>query len=434
MAANNNSVLKSLKLGDVMEIAYRRKMLHGEFIRFDEEKQLIVIKLKSGYDVGVPKKEASAIRLLEKRTQKKTAEEKIKGLSFENPDLTIITTGGTISSKIDYKTGGVSPTVPPDYYFQIAPELKNRGNVEINDLMSIFSENMKPSDWVRIARAVHKSIKKGSKGIIVTTGTDTMHFASSAISFMLNPLSVPVVFTGAQRSTDRGSSDASTNLSLSAIAASGWDGGESVVCMHATLNDDYNFLIRGNRVRKMHSERRDAFRPINSLPLAKVHLNGKIERLSEYRKKAEDTVLNDKLDDNVRLLLSYPGMTGDVINEAIIAGAHGLVIEGTGFGNLPLGEKSLYNALSRADREEIPIVITSQTIYGATNRFVYSTLRELSNFKNIVYVGDMTSETAFVKLMVVLGRTKKLHDVLEVMKKPMAGETGDKEILDGFLI
>lgn len=426
--------LSSLRFGDLVELSYRGKTLHGEFIRIDEEKKLVLIKLKSGYDVGVPEKEISAARIVERAVPEKNVAKKEKAYVPENPDITIITTGGTISSKIDYKTGGVSPTVPPKYYFQIAPGLKDKGIIEINDLMSVLSENMKPSDWVRIGRAAHEAIKKGSKGVIVTMGTDTMHFASAALSFILNPLSVPLVFTGAQRSTDRGSSDASTNLLLSATAASKWDGGESVVCMHADLNDEYNFLIRGNRVRKMHTERRDAFRPINSLPLAKVHLDGRIEKVSEYRKKAEETVLNTKFNDKVRLLVSYPGMTGDAIMEAITGGAEGLVIEGTGFGNLPLKDKSVYDALSHASKEEIPIVITSQTVYGATNRFVYSTLRELSEFKNVIYLGDMLSEAAFAKLMFVLGGTNKMHEVRELMERPVAGESGDVDILNGFLI
>ena len=435
MAPSKNSILKSLKFGDVVEINFSKRDFHGDFIRFDDDRRLIIIKLKSGYDVAIPEKEAAKISLIQKATLEKKKETVTKEtLPFANPDLTIITTGGTISSKIDYKTGGVSPSVPPEYYFQIAPGLKNYGNIEINSVMRIFSEDMKPSDWVKIAKAVYAAIKKGSKGVIVTTGTDTMHFASAALSFMLNPLSVPVVFTGSQRSTDRGSSDASTNLLLSAITASKWNGGESVICMHATLNDDYNFIIRGNRTRKMHSERRDAFRPINSIPLARVYLDGKIEDLSDHFERGKETVLNTKIDDKVKLLISYPGMTGEIIKDAIKSGAHGIVIAGTGFGNLPLKEKSVYEALKYADKEGVPIVMTSQTIYGATNQFVYSTLRELSGFENIIYVGNMLIETAFVKLMFVLGQTKKMAEIRNMMCTPLAGEINDKDNINEFLI
>ena len=349
-------------------------------------------------------------------------------------DITLITTGGTISSKIDYETGGVSPSVPPEYYFQLAPDIKKYGNVAIKSLMKILSENMQPSDWIKIANEAHTAIEKGSKGVIVTMGTDTMHFAASAISFMLNPLSVPVVFTGSQRSPDRGSSDAGTNLLMSTATAAKWDGGESVICMHATSNDDYNFILRGNKARKMHTERRDAFRPINSLPLAKVYPDGRIEKTSEYRGKADSTKINTKLDDNVKLLVSYPSIGGDIIDYYLKNRVSGFVIAGTGFGNLPLDDKTVYSALKKADKENVPVVITPQTVYGATNRFVYSTLRELSKLKNVIYVGDMTTETAFIKLMFALGQSKKIDEIRSIMTTNLAGELSERNEFESFLV
>ncbi len=427
--------MDSLNFGDFIKINFKDKEFNGDFIRIDEDADVLIMKLKSGYDIAIPRKEIRGLSIIQRVAKEKVNTlTKSESYSFDNPDLTIITTGGTISSKIDYKRGGTSPFVPPEYYFQIAPDLKKYGNVAINKLMSIWSEDMAPRDWIKIAIAALSAIKKGSKGIMVTMGTDTMHFASAAMSFILNPLSVPVVFTGAQRSTDRGSTDASTNLLLSAITALKWGGGESVICMHANLNDNYNFILRGNRARKMHSERRDAFRPINTLPLGKVYLDGKIEKLSENIKRSEETSINTKLDEKVALLVSYPGMDGNLINAAIEKGTHGIVIAGTGFGNLPLKEKSVYNALKRAKKEDIPVVLTSQTIYGATNEFVYSRLRELSNFDNIIYVGNMLTETAFAKLMFVLGQTKKIEEVKTIMNTTLAGEISDKDNLNEFLI
>ncbi|MCL5101381.1 MAG: Glu-tRNA(Gln) amidotransferase subunit GatD [Candidatus Parvarchaeota archaeon] len=435
MKASIAQLLKSLKLGDSIEVMFNKRIFHGEFIRRDAEKKLVILKLKSGYDVAMGEENVSSMKLISRAPITKLNHGKeTPAFSIENSDLTLITTGGTISSKIDYKTGGVSPTVPPEYYFQIAPGLKDYGNVEVNTLMSKLSEDIAPSDWVKMAKAAYDAINRGSKGIIVTTGTDTMHFISSALSFMLNPLSVPVVFTGAQRSLDRGSTDASTNLLLSAIAASKWEGGESVICMHANLNDNYNFLLRGNRTRKMHSERRDAFRPINSMPLSEVHLNGDIIDLSPHRPKSGETVLNTKIDDKVVMLLSYPGMKGAPIQDAVSGGAHGIVIEGTGFGNLPLSDKSMRDALSYANKKSVPVIITTQTVYGPTSTFVYSRLRELSKFKNVIYVGNMLSETAFSKLIFVLGQTRDIEKVRENMLRSVAGEIGDKNELSEFLI
>ncbi len=420
-----------LSTGDSIEFAFKGKNMHGEFVK--EEESFLLIKLSSGYDIAVPKNEIKIIKAIKSgiaRKEKNAGEEKPE----KNPDIVIVTTGGTISSKIDYETGGVSPTVPSDYYFNLAPKMRDYGKIAIKPIMSVLSENMQPSDWIKIASAVKDAIDGGAKGVVVTMGTDTMHYAASAMSFLLNPLSVPVVFTGAQRSVDRGSSDASTNLLLSVIAASKWDGGESVICMHSDLNDNHNFILRGNKARKMHTERRDTFRPINSKPLGEVYLDGTIKTVSDYIRKADKTKLDTKLDTNVKLLISYPSMGGDIIEYYLSKGVHGLVIAATGFGNLPLEDKTIYKALLSANKKNIPLVITSQALYGSTNSFVYSTLREMSKFDNIIYVGDMTTETAFVKLMHVLGHTRQIDKVKQMMQSNMAGEISDRSQIDTFLI
>ncbi len=417
----------SLGPGDFVEIIYGETALHGDFIKRDPDNKLLIIKLKSGYDVAVPEKMVRGLKLIGKAKPLPKKTVKATKPFSGNEDLTIITTGGTIASKIDYKTGGVSPSTDPDYYFQLAPDLKNYGNVRIKDAMQILSENMLPSDWIKIGKAAYDSIKNGSKGVVVTMGTDTMHFASAAMSFILNPLSQTVVFTGAQRSSDRGSSDATVNLSLSALTAAKWGGGESVVCMHADLNDRCNFILRGTRVRKMHTERRDAFKPVNFPPLARVYLDGKIEEISRKIPKNSTTEINTKLDDRVGIITSYPGMDGGAIKYYLDKGVKGLVIAGTGFGNLPLKNKGVYQALETAHKKGVPIVVTSQTIYGSTNRFVYSTLRELSKFDNIIYVNDMLTETAFVKMMFALGRSKDMGEIRKFMMAPVAGEIGERE-------
>ncbi|MCL4407007.1 Glu-tRNA(Gln) amidotransferase subunit GatD [Candidatus Parvarchaeota archaeon] len=430
MAKKNVKKTGSFSKGDILKFEFDGMELSGEFIKKGDD--LLIIKLSSGYDIAVPEKSFRLLKTI--KSAQKTTEKIVPEKSEKEPDITIITTGGTISSKIDYETGGVSPTVSSDYYFDLAPKMSEYGKVAIKPIMSILSENMQPSDWIKIASEAKKAIDQGSKGVIITMGTDTMHYAASALSFMLNPLSVPVVFTGAQRSVDRGSSDASTNLLLSAITASKWDGGEVVICMHAGLNDDRNFILRGNKARKMHTERRDAFRPINTKPLAEVYLDGSIKKAQPYRIKSNETSLDTKLEENVKLIISYPSMGGDIINYYIKKGVKGLVIAATGFGNLPLQDKSVYEAITLANKKNIPIVITSQTIYGATNEFVYNTLRELSRFENIIYVGDMTTEAAFSKLMFVLGHTKKIGEVREMMLKNMAGELSVRNEVDSFLL
>ncbi len=420
--------------GDTLEVDIKGNKLHGSFINFDESDGILVLKLKSGYDVALSKKEVNSISLLEHNEVKKQPETATKKPE-QDFDIELIATGGTIASKIDYRTGGTSPSFSGDHYIELAPEMSKYGRINVKVLMNIWSENMLPSDWVKIAKEAYSAINKGgAKGVIVTMGTDAMHFAASALSFLLNPLSVPVVITGAQRSSDRGSSDASSNLLLSSIVASKWSGGESVVCMHATVNDDYNFILRGNRVRKMHTERRDAFRPINTPPLGKVFLDGKIEDIGEHITKSDKTAIDTKLDANVKLLASYPGMGGEAIKYYLGRKVHGLVIAGTGFGNLPIADKSLMSALKEANKKEVPIVITSQTVYGSTNKFVYSALRELSSLENIIYVNDMLTETAFTKLMFVLGHTRDIKRIKETMQTPLAGELSTRSAITDYLI
>ncbi|MCW1292624.1 MAG: Glu-tRNA(Gln) amidotransferase subunit GatD [Candidatus Parvarchaeota archaeon] len=403
--------------------------IEGFFVK--EEDNYVIIKLSSGYDV-VLNKDKFKFELKEKNKEENKLSNKENKESFKGKrNISLIATGGTIASKVDYKIGGVSPSLDPSYYYQIAPELKEE--VEAETFMNIFSENLLPKHWIEIGKEINKKIKEGYKGIILTMGTDTMHYTASALSFMLNPLSVPVVITGSQRSSDRGSTDAHQNLVCSLNVAKS-EIGEVTICMHGEISDSFNLIIRGTRARKMHTERRDAFRSINDKPIGKVYPNGKIEFINSYRKKAEDTVLNVNLDDKVQLLYSYPGFDGEVIKYYVDKGFKGLVIAATGFGNLPMEYESVKEGLKYANEKNVPIVITSQTIYGSTNPFVYSTSREMSKFNNIIYVKDMLTETAYVKLMFALGKTKDMEEIKDFMKKNLVGEISEKSEIDTFLI
>ncbi|MEM0111248.1 MAG: Glu-tRNA(Gln) amidotransferase subunit GatD [Candidatus Parvarchaeota archaeon] len=419
--------------GDLLEVKLNGSVVHGELIDASEGK--LILKLKSGYDIVIRKEDASDIKIVQKAEKfttnmnATTIDNKIDGA-----DIGIITTGGTIGSKVDYKTGGVSPTFTAEDVVNLSPEIKKYGRLYIKNLMNIFSENMTPDDWISIAKEVMTEVKRGIKGVVITMGTDTMHYAAAALSFMLNPLSIPVVITGAQRSGDRGSTDGSSNLLASVIAARKWAGGEVTICMHANMNDEYNFILRGNKARKMHTERRDAFRPINIKPLGRVYLDGRIEEIGEYRGKASETKLDTRIDDKVGILLSYPSFDGKIIDYMIDSGLHGLVIAATGFGNLPIANKSVIKALKHANDKNVPIVVTSQTIYGRTNKFVYKTSREMSEYKNVMYVEDMTTEAAFAKLMFVLGHKRRMEEISNLMTTPLAGEISERSKIDEFLI
>lgn len=294
----------------------------------------LIIKLDSGYNIGIAKNKIKSIKLLkaaEKVTPKKVGIKEKANL----PKVVILSTGGTISSKVDYKTGGVFPALSAEDFVLNVPEILDYANIEARQISQVFSEDISAKNWANIAKEIEKEIKKGAHGIVVTHGTDTMHYTAAAVSFMLQNLPVPVIFVGSQRSVDRGSSDAYPNLLTAIISAAKWDGAELVICMHQSTNDDVNMLVRGTKARKMHTERRDAFRPINDLPLAKIDYHGNIVKNMDHRTRSSaKPILNMKFDEKVALVFFYPGMTPDIIENLIKQKYHGIVIAGTGLGHV----------------------------------------------------------------------------------------------------
>ncbi|MGZ7095475.1 MAG: Glu-tRNA(Gln) amidotransferase subunit GatD, partial [Methanobacterium sp.] len=260
--------------------------------------------------------------------------------------------------------------------------------------------------------------------------TDTMHYTSAALSFILDT-PVPIVITGAQRSSDRPSSDAFLNL-MSSVAGAKSDIAEVMVCMHATENDTNCNLHRGTKVRKMHTSRRDTFRSINVSPIAKVQ-NGNISILDkevEYKKRHNGEIkLRDSIEPNVAFVKSYPGISSELIDYHIDKGYKGILLEGTGLGHCP---EYIVPSLQRAEDEGIPVVMTSQCLYGEVNMHVYSTGRKLIS-AGVISAGDMLPETAFVKLIWTLGQTDDLNEIRRIMQTNVAGEIQNKMSLKYFL-
>ncbi|MGV8143553.1 MAG: Glu-tRNA(Gln) amidotransferase subunit GatD, partial [Methanothermobacter sp.] len=271
----------------------------------------------------------------------------------------------------------------------------------------------------------------GSDGVILAHGTDTMHYTSAALSFILQT-PVPVVLTGAQRSSDRPSSDAFLNLMMSVGAAKS-DLAEVMVCMHATEDDSYAYLHRGTKVRKMHTSRRDTFRSINTQPLARID-KGKIQLLDEnvhYNKRNEDPLeLMDNLEPRVALIKSYPGISSEIIDYHLDKGYRGLVLEGTGLGHIP---DEIIPALERANDNKVPVIMTSQCLYGRINMNVYSTGRRLVE-AGVISALDMLPETAYVKLIWTLGQTDDLDEIKRIMQTNLKGEIEEKTSNKYFLI
>jgi glutamyl-tRNA(Gln) amidotransferase subunit D len=365
--------------------------------------------------------------------------ESLKELKFDprKPKVGFIVTGGTIISRVDYRTGGVSALEKPEELLMNIPELRNI--ICIEDILSPFkkmSEDLNYKDWQKIARLTAREINK-NKGVIITHGTDTLHFTSAALSFMLKNLYKPVILVGAQRSADRGSSDAFMNL-MCASHLSLSNIGEVGVCMHGSINDDYCYFIRGTKCRKMHSTRRDAFRSINELPIAKVWPNGKMEILNEnYRKRDESkkVIADTKFEPKVALLKAYPGSEPEILEFLVKRGYRGFVIEGTGMGHVPtFAEKSWIPIIRKLIKDGVPVVITTQTIYGRVNTRVYTNLRILFHDTKAIPAEDMLPEVAYVKLGWVLGHTKDLERVRELMLTNIAGEISERSGIEAFLV
>ena len=318
------------------------------------------------------------------------------------------------------------------------PELANVANLKAEKVMSLMSEDMAPEDWQLMARRIVKELNDEKvDGVVVTQGTDTLHFSTAAMSFFLRSLNKPVVFTAAQRSIDRGSSDAFSNLLCAVHAAAKFDGAAVVTCMHGTSDDNYCILNRGTKVRKMHTSRRDAFRPINELPLAKVHEDGRIEILNKnYNKRNNGKVeVIDKFEHKTALVYVYPGMDPEILDYYRKEKYKGIVIAATALGHVPTinPKYSLLKKLKELIDNGVPVVIATQTIYGRVHPYVYTNLRKLSIELNCIFAEDMLPETAYIKLGWVLPQTKNIEEVKEMMLTNYAGEITERSDEEVFL-
>ena len=416
---------KNPELGDKVEISINNKKEVGILLE-SHDAGVLLLKLENGYNIGLKKEDISEIKIIEKKKEEKIKEEKFK-LSNRKPIIDFILTGGTISSKLDSSTGGVKWLIDSKELFSIYPEIFEIADIRVISPFMKASENMDYKDWIKIAKLVGKSLNdENVKGVIISHGTDFLHYTASALSFMLVNLTKPVVLTYSQRSSDRGSADSRLNLICSARAALS-DIAEVMVVGHATFNDDYCYALRGTKVRKMHTSRRDTFRPINCKPIARIFPNGKIEEISEYkkRKKNNEKILVDGVfDEKIGLIKFYPGQNPDILEYYRKNEYKGIIIEVAGLGHvLSEGTNNWIPELKRIIDKGMLIYAASQTIYGRLDPMVYSPGRKLQEI-GVVYLEDMLSETAFVKLGWILGHKEWRGSVITRLKmlENIAGE------------
>lgn len=397
----------------------------------DDDKHL-VLKLATGYNVGIKTGTINSIKEKGFKEANYKIPEKEFPYSPEKPNIKLFGTGGTIASRLDYRTGAVIPAFSPGELYGAVPELADICNLSTEKLFAVFSENMGPEQYKTLAKSIGEEIKKGIQGIIIGHGTDTMHHTASALSFMIQNSPVPIVMVGSQRSSDRPSSDAALNLIHAATAASISDIAEVIVCMFGPTSDEYGLLHQGTRVRKMHSSYRSAFRTIGDIPLAMVTRDKITPLRDDYSKRRNDKDVRilPYFEEKIALLYYYPNMQPDMIDSLIEKGYKGIVIAGTGLGHV---NKPLYPALERAQKAGIVIYMTVQTLWGFVHMFVYDTGRDMMK-KGVIPTENMLPEVAYIKLGWALGQTDDPEKIKEIMLTPVNREITEGEPYNGYLI
>jgi glutamyl-tRNA(Gln) amidotransferase subunit D len=377
----------------------------------------IVLKLKSGYNIGL---EIVKIEKIEKiEITKKTIEidkklEKVEGL----PKILLLSTGGTIASKIDYRTGAVTPVLTAEELNSSIPELAKIANIDAKVLFSEYSENIMPDHWLKIAEKINEYSKSEYRGIIIAHGTDTMHYTSSFLSFALAGFPIPIVLVGSQRSSDRASSDAALNLigATKFITESNTKG--IYIVMHQDENDDTIACHLGTRVRKNHTSKRGAFQTIGDNPAFIIAENQIQKNISEDFFKVKEFQPKINLDTKIALVKYHPGYDPNLLDQIIDSGYRGIIFEGTGLGHIG---KIMYESVKKADDKGIFLGMTSQCIDGRIGMTVYESGRDLLDL-GIIPLENMIPEVALVKAMWAIGNFQNKEEVKKIMLENIASE------------
>jgi len=387
----------------------------------------IVLKLSSGYNVGFEKKEVKSVKVVEKHKEKSSKSLKLE-IKKGKKKITILHTGGTIASKVDYETGAVVARYTPEEIVSQFPELNELANIQSRLISNMWSEDMRFCNYNILAKEIEKEIKDGVDGIIITHGTDTLHYTSAALSFILEGLNVPVILVGAQRSSDRGSSDAAMNLICAVEFILKTEFAEVGVCMHKYSSDEICWLLPGLKCRKLHSSRRDAFRPVNSKQYAEINYNTHVVNIidNSFRPR-EKRELKLRLFKEVKvgILKSHPNMFAEEFK--VYSKYDGLILEGTGLGHMPIDQhaenKEIFSELKKLAKK-IPVMMTTQCLFGRVNMNVYSNGKVLKEIGILGDQLDLTAETAYIKLAWLLSNHPEHSRIM--MSENIRGELNNR--------
>jgi glutamyl-tRNA(Gln) amidotransferase subunit D len=404
------------QVGDIIRVTSDGKAYEGILIPRSEtgDGKHVVVKLK--------------IEKIGKGTKPSFAAPALPKQKPELPKAVILSTGGTIASRVDYRTGAVRSALSASDLYGVVPELADIARVKTEIVFSLYSENITQKHWVQLAQKVAENIKQSADGLVIPHGTDTMAYTAAALSFALQNLPVPVILVGAQRSSDRPSSDAATNLIAAVQAATKAPFAEVGLAMHETLSDTAIAITRGTKVRKCHTSRRDTFKPVNATPIARVENNEITMLTDDYQKRdaSKELVLKPKFSDEVALVKFYPGLDPAVIDWYVEKGCKGILLEGSGLGHV---SKYCFGAIKNAVKHGVIVALASQCIWGRVNMNVYDTGRDLLSL-GVIPLEDMFPETALVKLMWVLGQTSLPKEAKKLLKANIAGEFSPRTMSD----
>src|SRR5665647_581339 len=410
------------EVGDIIQINSKGKIYEGILIPRSElgEGTVVIVKMKSGYNIGIRITEEVKIKKAGKGAKPAFASSPLPKQNPSLPHVVIMSTGGTIASRVDYRTGAVRSAISASDLYGVVPELADIARVDTEIVFSLYSENITQKHWSELAETVAKWIEQGADGIVIAHGTDTMAYTSAALSFALQDLPVPVILVGAQRSSDRPSSDAATNLIGAVKAAGEAPFAEVGLAMHETVSDTAIIVHRGTKVRKCHTSRRDTFKSINGFPIAKVKDLQVTMQTNQYQHRdlKKNLILKPHFSEKAALVKFYPGLDPAIIDFYVEKDMKGILLEGSGLGHV---SKFCFDAIKNAIDKGVVVGLSSQCIWGRVNMNVYDTGRDLLSF-GVVPLDDMFPETGLVKLMWVLGQTNDVEEAKNLLKTNIAGE------------
>ena len=377
----------------------------------------IVLKLKSGYNIGI---EFEKIEKLEKTGERQSNNENSQTIekNEELPKILLLSTGGTIASKVDYRTGAVTPALSAAELYEAVPEIAKIANVDAEVLFSEYSENLQPEHWLEIAKKLDSIVDSDYVGIIIAHGTDTMHYSSAFLSFALSGFKKPITLVGSQRSSDRPSSDAALNLiSATKFLVNTKSKGVFVV-MHQNESDDAVACHLGTRVRKNHTSKRSAFQTVGSEPAFVVYENKILENMKNSFFSENEYNPRINLDTKVALIKYHPGFNPEIIESLIKLEYRGIIFEGTGLGHVG---RTMYDSIKKAKENGIFLGMTSQCIDGRVSMTVYESGRDLLDM-GIIPLENMIPEVALVKAMWVLGNSNSDDEIKNMMLENYSSE------------